>query len=363
MTPRVILPALLGALLVLSACSQASNPQTANPAEQAGQPSLTVELFTVQNQTMPVGITVNGSVAAWQEALIGAQLAGVRIEKLLAQAGDVVKKGQLLAQYDQATVQADLQQALGALAEAQALYEQARINAELVAGLGDSGAISRQERLQVETISKSAMARLQSAKAAVAQQQIRMANTRVVAIDDGVISARRATLGAVPNPGEELFRLVRQQRLEWRAELSADELLKVKVGMPVVVQHGEQTLQGKVRTLGAAVDPQSRMGLVYVDLPGAYAQGMRPGMFVQGRFELAQQPALVVPQSAVVERDGFTYVFVVPQGASQVQRVKVQADRTGGQWVRILEGLQAGQAVVKTGVAFLADGDVVKVLP
>ncbi|HEX4843920.1 MAG TPA: efflux RND transporter periplasmic adaptor subunit [Limnobacter sp.] len=362
MNLRISWLGLLYTLALLVACSPSSSPEESSSDAPQGKPSLSVQMVEAQIRTWPVALTVNGSVAPWQEAVIGSQLSGIPIAQLLAQTGDAVKKGQLLAQFDQAPVLADLAQAKGAVAEAQAVHEQARFNAELIRGLENTGAVSAQERNQILAAEKSALARLQSAKAAQTQQEIRLTNTRVVALDDGVISARNATLGAVPNPGEPLFRLVRQQRLEWRAEVTAEELVQLRVGMPVRIQHGEGTVQGKVRALGPAVDAQSRIGLVYVDLPGAYGQGLRPGMFVRGQFVLAEQEALLVPQSAVVERDGFTYVFVLQAGSNQVQRIKVKVDRSTGEWVRVLEGLQAGQAVVKTGVAFLADGDLVKVV-
>ncbi|HEX4878835.1 MAG TPA: efflux RND transporter periplasmic adaptor subunit [Limnobacter sp.] len=362
MTLRISRFGLLFGLALLAACSPSAPPDDVSGAQPVGKPSLSVEMVVAQARTWPFELTVNGSIAPWQEAVIGSQLGGVPIAQLLVQTGDLVKKGQLLAQFDQAPVMADVAQAMAAVAEAQAMHEQARFNAELIRGLDNTGAVSAQERSQILAAEKSALARLQSARAAQTQQEIRLANTRVTALDDGVISARNATLGAVPNPGEPLFQLVRQQRLEWRAEVTAEELVQLRVGMPVRIQHGEGTVQGKVRALGPAVDAQSRIGLVYVDLPGAYSQGLRPGMFVRGRFVLAEQEALLVPQSAVVERDGFTYVFVLKEGSSQVQRLKVKVDRGTGDWVRVLEGLQAGQAVVKTGVAFLADGDLVKVV-
>jgi RND family efflux transporter MFP subunit len=305
---------------------------------------------------------VNGSVAAWQEAVIGAQLNGVRIDSLRAEVGDVVKKGQTLALFDQQTVNADLAQAKAGVAEAQALFEQAKLNADMIRNITDAGAVSAQERNQVIAAEKSAQARLLSARALQTQQEIRLRNTTVTALDDGVISARTATLGSVPAPGQELFRLVRQQRLEWQAEVTDAELARISEGMAVTVFNNDQALSGKVRTLSPVINAQSRTGMVYVDIPGAYAKGLKPGMYLRGEFDLGAQTATVIPQTAVIERDGFTYAFTLDQASSKVQRIKLRVNKAQGEFIEVLEGLSPGDKVVKSGVAFLAHGDLVKVV-
>lgn len=357
---------LLASSLALFACSPAGDaPADTSAAEQAGaasKPALTVELVEVQQQTMPATISTNGNVAAWQEAVIGAQLNGVRIDALKAQVGDVVKKGQVLARFDQETVRADLLQAKAAVAEAQALFDQASLNANMVRQIKDPGAVSAQELNQIMAAEKSAQARLQSAKAMETQQSIRLRNTVVTALDDGVISARNATVGAVPSPGQELFRLVRQNRLEWRAELTANELALVKVGHKARVYLNDQAIEGTVRAVSPVVDMNSRNALVYVDIPKAYTQGLKAGMYLRGEFELGNTQVISIAQTALIERDGFTYAFTFDPEKQQVRRVKIQVDRSRGDVVEVQSGLNVGERVVKSGVAFLADGDTVKVV-
>ncbi|HEX4856287.1 MAG TPA: efflux RND transporter periplasmic adaptor subunit [Limnobacter sp.] len=375
------------AVLLLAACSPAEDkpadaqpgakPATsaasqATPEAPTGKASLTVELAPVEEKKLPVKLSVNGNLAAWQEAVIGSQLNGVRIDSLLAEVGDTVKKGQVLARFDQETVKADLEQARAGVAEAQALFDQAKLNADMFRRITEQGAVSAQELNQVLAAEKSAQARLMSAKALQTQQEIRLRNTQVTAMDSGVISARTATVGAVPSPGQELFRLVRQQRLEWRAEVTESELGRIKPGMAVSLPSEGTVLEGTalkgtpvkgtVRSISPVVNVQSRNSLVYVDLPNAYASGLKPGMYVRGEFNLGEQPALVIPQTAVIERDGFTYAFTLNEQTSKVQRVKLQVGTIKGEQVQVLDGLKAGQQVVKTGVAFLADGDLVKVV-
>jgi len=367
-TRSVMYPAaIVLAALFLNACSPGAEEDATEATAAAepaapGTPSLSVELAVVEEKTIPVKLSVNGSLAPWQEAVIGSQLNGVRIDSLRAEVGDVVKKGQTLAVFDQETVQADLAQARAGVAEAQALYEQARLNADMIRGITEQGAVSAQERNQVIAAEKSAQARLLSAKALQTQQEIRLRNTTVTALDNGVISARSATLGAVPNPGQELFRLVRQQRLEWQAEVTAAELARIQEGMPVTVHSDNAALKGTVRTISPVINAQSRVGMVYVDVKDAYSQGLKPGMYLRGEFDLGAQSAVVIPQTAVVERDGFTYAFTLDEKTSQVQRIKLSVNKAQGEFIEVLEGLKPGQKVVKSGVAFLAHGDFVKVV-
>ncbi|HWV18577.1 MAG TPA: efflux RND transporter periplasmic adaptor subunit, partial [Rhodocyclaceae bacterium] len=191
----------------------------------------------------------------------------------------------------------------------------------------------------------------------------RLADTRIVAPDDGVISSRTATVGAVP-PGNELFRLIRQGRLEWRAEVPAPQLALIKPGMPVRIDAGSGiTIAGKVRMLAPSVDPKTRNGIVYVDLPasGAVAGAARAGMFAAGEIEIGESDGLTLPQSAVMVRDGYSFVFRVGTDSKVIQ-TKVSLGRRVDERVEILSGLGADDRVVVAGGGFLTDGDLVRVV-
>ena len=160
--------------------------------------------------------------------------------------------------------------------------------------------------------------------------------------------------------GQELFRLIRGGRLEWRAEVAADDLAKLAPGQRVRVQPaGGDAVEGRVRMVGPTVDPATRNGLVYVDLPRPGAA--RAGMFARGDFELGSTPALTLPAGAVLLRDGFAWVFKV--GADgRVEQAKVTVGRRSGERVEITGGLDAAARVVASGGSFLADGDLVRVV-
>jgi RND family efflux transporter MFP subunit len=182
-----------------------------------------------------------------------------------------------------------------------------------------------------------------------------------VAPDDGVISARTAAVGQVVQPGNELFRLIRQQRLEWRAEVPAGELQRIRPGMPVrITTPAGQAVSGRVRVVAPTVDAQTRNGLVYVDL--ARGDEARAGMFARGEFELGRAQALTLPQAAVVSREGYSYAFRV-EADGRVRQAKVQVGRRLGDRIEIVSGLDANAAVVATGAGFLSDGDLVHVVP
>ena len=238
-------------------------------------------------------------------------------------------------------------------------------NAQRAKGLSGTGALSAQQQGQFEVAEAVARARVATAQASVAAQELRLQHTRVVAPDAGLVSARSATLGAVPGAGQDLFRLIRQGRLEWRAEVPAAELHRVKPGTAARLTTPSGALvQGTVRKVSPSVDPQTRNGLVYVDVtpvatPGQPARAMA-GMFARGEFQLGATPALTVPQSALVVRDGFSYVMQVGEG-DRVSARKVQTGRIAGDRVEIIGGLDAQARVVASGGSFLNDGDVVRI--
>jgi HlyD family secretion protein len=187
-----------------------------------------------------------------------------------------------------------------------------------------------------------------------------MSKTDVLAPDAGVISSRNAVVGSLTDSGQALFRLIRGGRLEWRAEVPAADLAQLKTGqLATLTAPAGEIVKGTVRVVAPSVDPQTRNGLVYVDLPAS--AGLRAGMFARGEFELAQHPALTLPQTAILLREGFAYVFRLEAG-NKVAQTKVTLGRRLGERVEVSGGLTAQVSVVENGAGFLADGDLVKVV-
>jgi len=364
-----------GAIALRSSAQAQADSAAAAPGKsgKAVRPALSVSVVRPETVDLVIQLAANGTVAAWQEAIIGAEINGLRLASINADVGETVRRGEVLAEFASESVEADLALARASHAEAEANLFDAKANADRARSLQGTGALSAQQIAQYLTTEKTAEARLAAARAQLAQQQLKLKYTRVVASDDGVISARSATIGAVAAPGQELFRLIRRNRLEWRAEVTAAELARIRSGQKVKVSAvGAGSVVGTVRSVAPTVDPQTRNALVYVDLPNAgNASGkpaepgsghqLKPGMFARGEFDLGRSKGLTLPQQAIALRDGFSYVYVV--GADRrVAQVKVQPGRRIGDRVEVLSGVKPDQNIVASGASFLSDGDTVKIV-
>ena len=358
--PTLATAALTVALAAAFVAALSDDAHAQQAASAAPKPALTVKRVAAQPATWPLRLSGTGSIAAWQEVIVGAEIGGQRLAALNVDVGDRVKKGQVLARLSPGTLETDLAASRAALLEAEASARDAHQTAERVKTLQGSDALSPQAIDQALAADAAGQARVAAARARVQADQLRLSYTQVTAPDDGVISARIATPGALVQPGQELFRLQRQGRLEWRAEVPGAELAPLKVGQLVRVQpSGAPPVEGRIRRIAPQVNAQTRNGLVYVDLqPG---DALRAGLFARGDFVLGESPALTLPQSAVLLRDGFSYVFRVD--GSKVRQQKVQVGRREADRVEIHSGLAAGTAVVESGVGFLVDGDTVRVAP
>ena len=346
--------ALAGPVLVQTAPAPAASTPTARPV-------LSVTLVQPRTQTLPLTLPATGTVQAWQEAVIGAEINGLALREVRVNVGDAVKRGQVLALMQADTLRAELAQAQASLAEAQALAQEARAQAERARSLQQQGFFSTAQLSQAVASEAQAAARVQSLRAQADLHQLRLAQAEVRAPDDGIISARLTSVGQVPGPGAELFRLIRQGRLEWRAEVTAAELPRIRAGASVTVQApGGGQMTGQVRMVAPTLDPASRNALVYVDLKGQHP-AVRVGTYVRGELQLGQSQAMTLPQSAVVVREGFSYVYELTEGDRVAQR-KVQTGRLVQGQMEILSGLASGARVVASGGAFLNQGDRVRVV-
>ena len=348
---------LIGGAALVSFKSLAADPPKSNGAPKA---ALTVTAVQPQSSALGLQVNANGNIAPWQEAIIGAEVNGLKLTDVRVNVGDVVKKGQVLATFSSDTARAELLQVQAGVAEAQATLAEAAANASRALSLKDTGALSAQQIAQFTTAESTARARVEAARANVSVVQVRLKNSQLTAPDNGVISARTATVGSVVGAGTELFRMIRQGRLEWRAEVTSTEVARIKPGTEatIIAASGTQ-VQGKVRMVAPTVDAQTRNALVYVDVP--QHPDVKAGMFAKGTFALGSSNALTLPQQALVLRDGFTYAMRI-DASNKVQQVKLQTGRRAGDAVEILQGTQAGERYVGTGAAFLADGDTVRVV-
>jgi len=326
---------------------ESPTPRAETEKSAQTHPALTVTLTTPKLDDVADVLKASGNISAWQEAVISTEIGGLRLVKLLADVGDSVKKGQLLARYTRKVVAAE--------------YAQAKANAR--------HAVDELERA-LKLIGKGGVskAQLQAAKSRrdVTRAQLtiaaeRLAQTEIRAPDDGMISARRATLGAVSGVGQELFRLIRQNRLEWRAELTAAEAARVRPGMKATVRAEgvEQAIVSTVRSVAPSANTRTRNIIVYADLPAT--PNLRAGAFANGEFNLGRERLLTLPQRALLLRDGFSFVFIA-DGTNHVSLRKIKTGQRFGRQVVVVSGLSAEERVVLEGAGFLNEGDLVRVV-
>lgn len=319
-----------------------------NAAATHLHPALTVTAVAPRHVTWADNLAASGVIAPWAEASIGTRIGSYQLIDVRVNVGDQVTAGQVLARLDPALLHAEEASLL-------AQHEQAAANERRAQRLKATGAISDQEALRLATEARTAAALL-------AAKRLELDYTSILAPDEGVISARMAMLGAVVPAGQELFRMIRQNRLEWRGELTAAQLNAVERGQPVaLVLPDGSAARAVVRQIAPALDDQSRLAIVYADLvPGSSA---RAGMYAKGQIGAGESPALIVPAECVVIRDGRSYVMILA-AAGETSSVALRAVMTGrrnGDSVEILQGLSSAERVVLRGAAFLNDGDAVGV--
>ena len=351
MRTRFQLPATLVLLACLAACSDSDVPEAT--------PSLTVTLAVPEQREVVREVVASGAVAAWEEVSVGVELSGLRVASVEVEVGSEVEQGDVLLRVDDRTMASQLAQSEAQVREAATNLETARRKAARVRELASSQLVALQDAEEAEAARDSAQARLNTAIASRDAARVQRDFTVVRAPVSGVVSARSVQPGQVVGAGGELLRLIRDGRLEWRAELAENDLLRVAPGTPVQVDTAAGRVTGTVRRVSPALDAQSRTGTVYADLPDPGP--LRAGMFAQGRIALGRASALLVPRDAVVYRDGRAYVFTVDDG-NRVRERGIEAGSAHGDAVEVRSGLAASDRVVARGAGFLGDGDLVRVV-
>tara|TARA_R110001599_G_scaffold64023_4_gene179566 strand:- start:254065 stop:255258 length:1194 start_codon:yes stop_codon:yes gene_type:complete len=356
--------AILIVLVIVLVKLKADKADGKSAQEETQVPALTVTVASPTKTELPITLTANGNIAAWQEAIIGSESNGLQLTDVYVNVGDKVKRGQVLAAFSVSTTKAEVAQVRASLMEAEANAADAKNNAERAKTLSNTGALSTQQINQYLTTAQTAQAKVEAARANLQAQEVRLKQTKVLAPDDGVISSRSATVGAVVGAGTELFRMIRKGRLEWRAEVTSSELGRIAIGAPAWVTATNGTrVKGRVRMIAPTVNLQDRTALVYVDLPQVEAgvSPARAGMFASGEFELGTSDALMVPQQSVVVRDGFSYVFRV-EPDHHITRMKIVPGRRVNDKIEAVSGVAENAQLVVSGAGFLNDGDLVKVV-
>jgi RND family efflux transporter MFP subunit len=333
------------------------------PVTNNGAVDVTVSLVPVTKTMITRNLDVNGTVRAFDELPLSTETSGIAIKQVLVDEGDRVVAGQLLARLNDDLLAADVVQKEALLREADANAAESRANARRAEELLKSGAISQRDADNRRALAATAEARVGVARATLEQSKARLRQADIRAPADGIISTRNARVGAVPSGGIELFRLLRDGRLELAAEVVERDLMSVKAGQAVTLTidtpSGSRTVDGKVRLVSPVVDPKTRQGVVRIDVPNS--DGLRAGMFITGRIAIGQSEALTVPEPTVVYQSAKTFVFTIDEKSIVHARQVAVGERQNGM-IAITGPISENDKVVGLGGGYLKEGDKVVVV-
>jgi len=322
-------------------------------------PIPTVSVTEVGVSTVPTTVSIIGTIAARYDMPIGVEGDAGRVAAIYVEAGDHVKRGQVLARLNVSVLEPQV-------ANLEATLEQARAEAELAdaeyrraQAVGASGALSVEETQRRKSAGLTAAAKVKVAAAQLAEAQARLARAAVRAPADGIILTRNVEVGQTATPGgEALFRLSERGEVELRGQVAEQDLPLLKVGQTVNVRltGTARVYEGHIRLLGAVIDPQTRLGMARVALTPD--PNLRPGAFARADVTVSNADRAVLPQTAVLTDDKGSYVLIV-NAQHKIERRAVRVSGMVANGVTIAEGISGKEQVVATAGAFLQEGELV----
>jgi len=334
-----VLAAALAAALLAAGCDRGSHAEGPPPGPEA----VPVTIANVAVRPVERTVSVVGTLAANAQAELASEVEG-QVVAILADLGDRVTAGQVLARVRQDVTEAKLR-------EAEATVEKSIADEARARPLRDGGVISTQEYDQVRWS-------LETARARRDQLRIELERLAIRAPFDGSVAARLIDAGSYVRPGTVVFRLVQDDPLRFRGEVPERDVPAVRAGQGVRVSVDAfpgETFEGRVARVGSASDPSARALSFEAELPNPDHR-IRPGFFGHGEIIVATNDrALAVPRSALSTFAGVTKLFVVEDGIARERAVEPGVDLGDG-WVEIARGITQGKAVATSGLSKLADG-------
>jgi RND family efflux transporter MFP subunit len=328
-------------------------------AANKNNPIPTVSVTEVGMSTVPTTVSIIGTIAARYDMPIGVEGDGGRVAAIYVEAGDHVRRGQVLARLDVSVLQPQVANLEAALDETRAEAELADAEYRRALAVGASGALSAEETQRRKSAGVTAAAKVKVAAAQLAEAQARLARAAVRAPADGLILTRNVEVGQTATAGgEALFRLSEKGEVELRGQVAEQDLPLLKVGQAVSVRLTGTTriYEGHIRLLGAVIDPQTRLGMARVALTPD--PNLRPGAFARAEVTVSNADRAVLPQTAVLSDDKGSYVLIV-NAQHKVERRPVHVSGMVQNGVTIAGGIGAKDQVVATAGAFLQEGELV----
>jgi RND family efflux transporter MFP subunit len=356
--------ALLVALAVAAAVWMQRASTQAPPTTLADQHSIPlVSVLSPGVQPVTTNVTFTGAISARYDMPIGVDGDAGRIVAIYVEAGDHVKRGQLLAKLDDSVLVPQVNRLAAALEQARAQAALSAAEYRRAQAVAPAGALSAEDVEKRHATQVTDEANVKVAAAQLAEYQARLNRTRVVAPVDGTVLVRKAEVGQIASPGgDALFRIARGGEVEMRGQVAEQDLAVLKTGQPasVYITGLSRAFEGRVWLLGAVIDPNTRLGEIRVALKPDPA--LRPGAFARGSVTVAKADRPVLPQTAVLTDSSGPYVYVVNSN-SHVERRRVSVGGTIETGIIISGGLIGSERVVTTAGGFLRDGEEVRIAP
>ena len=355
-----VLAALLVGFIAWKLMAGGSKPQK-SLADRGGVPLVTV--IVPGRQAVATSVSFTGAIAARYDMPIANEGDTGRVIGVYVEAGDHVKRGQLLAKIDDSVVVQQVNRLQAALEQARAQAALSAAEYRRAQGVEAAGALSAEdiEKRRATAITDAANVKVVAAQ--LAETEARLGRTRITTPVEGTVLTRHVEIGQIANPGgDALFRVESGGEVEMRGQIAEQDLAQMRVGQGATVYLTgiDRPFTGKVRLLGAIIDPATRLGDIRITLRPDPA--LRPGAFARAVVAVDQAQRSVLPQTAVMADANGSYVLVV-NSAERVERRAVRVSGTTETGVIVAEGLSGSERVVATAGGFLRDGETVKVAP
>lgn len=330
----------------------AGSPQGQFRPAGAGAPSgagdaIPVLTATAERRQIDVGIQAIGTANANESVSITSKTSNI-VTAVRFSDGQNVSTGQVLVELDRATTEADLAAANAAFAESQSQYNRSR---ELLA----TQALSKSQFEQLEATMKSNQARVDAAKARLADNYIR-------APFSGRVGLRRVSLGTLISPGTVITTLDDTSVIKVDFAVPELNVGELRAGQSVLANSSAypgRTFSGKVTSVDSRVDPASRAVTVRAVVPNR-DNALKPGMFLTVNLSKERRSALMVPEQALVPEQARQFIYVVDGKLVRKREVKLGRREPG--FVEITEGVAPGNHVVIEGTLKLREGTPVREL-
>lgn len=345
----------LATALALGSCG-GGDKKDASAAPKSRQ---TVTAATIVLTALPRVVTASGTVSAWEEVPVGAESGGMVATAVYVDEGSYIRQGQPMVQMNDALLRAQMRQQEASVQSARANLARDAAALERAQELKGRGFLSQASLDTALANQRASEANVAAAQASLSETRTRLSQATIRAPVSGQVMSRNVTRGQIVTAGTELFRVVRDGRLELDAQVPETDLPLIRAGQTALItaeQSGQTT--GTVRIVTPGVDRQTRLGVARVTLTSG--SGLKAGNFARAEIDVGASPALVVPAAAIVFREGKPGVYVIGTNDA-VRFVPVATGARAGQLIAVTGAVQAGQRVVINGAGFLGEGDLVTV--